>query len=40
MLSKLTYNIELVAEATTNAVTVADSRHADHRGLVGYLLFS
>jgi ATP-binding cassette, subfamily B, bacterial MsbA len=39
MLSKLTYNIELVAEATTNAITVLIRDTLTIVGLVGYLLY-
>jgi subfamily B ATP-binding cassette protein MsbA len=39
MLSRLTYNIELVAEATTNAVTVMIRDTLTILALVGYLLY-
>jgi subfamily B ATP-binding cassette protein MsbA len=39
MLSRLTYNIELVAEATTNAITVVIRDTLTIFGLVGYLLY-
>ena len=39
MLSRLTYNIELVAEATTNAITVVIRDTLTILGLVGYLLY-
>ena len=39
MLSRLTYNIELVAEATTNAVTVLIRDSLTIAGLIGWLLY-
>jgi subfamily B ATP-binding cassette protein MsbA len=39
MLSRLTYNVELVAEATTNAVTVLIRDTLTIAGLIGYLFW-
>ena len=39
MLSRLTYNIELVAEATTNSITVLIRDSLTIIGLIGYLFY-
>ena len=40
LLSRLTYNTEQVATATTDSITVVHPRHADdRRALIGYLLY-